>query len=171
TGIGYDEEQMHAALQAGANGYVSKNLPVEQLYCVLSRVLSTCQQRARRETLNGRQPAVFGAACALYSGLPLGARAGFLHKSTERLWGNTFGTASVRSLLLQVVGRGDQQLKPLRRFARKPLNNRIRCLPLSRIKNLNVMWIGGRANVCTLAIKDHHHARSGPILIITQPLD
>ncbi|HEV3147998.1 MAG TPA: response regulator [Chthoniobacterales bacterium] len=62
TGIGYDEEQMHAALRAGANGYVSKNLPVEQLYCVLSRVLSTCQQRARRETLNGRRPALLGAA-------------------------------------------------------------------------------------------------------------
>src|SRR5437667_11250593 len=62
TGVGYDEEQMHAALRAGANGYVSKNLPVEQLYCVLSRVLSTCQQRARRETLNRRQPALLGAA-------------------------------------------------------------------------------------------------------------
>src|SRR5438128_1230815 len=62
TGVGYDEEQMHAALRAGANGYVSKNLPIEQLYCVLSRVLSTCQQRARRETLNGRQLALLGAA-------------------------------------------------------------------------------------------------------------
>src|ERR1700682_2658520 len=62
TGVGYDEEQMHAALRAGANGYVSKNLPIEQLYCVLSRVLSTCLQRARRETLNGRQPALLGAA-------------------------------------------------------------------------------------------------------------
>ena len=38
TGVGYDEERMHAALRAGANGYVSKNLPIEQLYCVLSRV-------------------------------------------------------------------------------------------------------------------------------------
>jgi DNA-binding response OmpR family regulator len=28
TGVGYDEEQMHAALRAGANGYVSKNLPI-----------------------------------------------------------------------------------------------------------------------------------------------
>src|ERR1700681_4716733 len=62
TGFGYDEEQMHAALRAGANGYVSKNLPIEQLYCVLARVLATCQQRARRETLNGRQPALLGAA-------------------------------------------------------------------------------------------------------------
>src|SRR6266576_6785824 len=49
TGMGYDEAQMHAALRAGANGYVSKNLPIEQLYCVLSRVLATCQQRAQRE--------------------------------------------------------------------------------------------------------------------------
>ena len=40
TGVGYDEEQMHAALHAGANGYVSKNLPIEQLYCVLARVCS-----------------------------------------------------------------------------------------------------------------------------------
>jgi len=51
TGIGYDEEKMHAALQAGANGYVSKNLPIEQLYCVLSRVLRTSQQRTRADAL------------------------------------------------------------------------------------------------------------------------
>ncbi len=50
TGAGYDEDRMHAALRAGANGYVSKNLPIEQLYCVLSRVLATCQQRARRQS-------------------------------------------------------------------------------------------------------------------------
>jgi len=47
TGVGYDEEQMNAALRAGANGYVSKNLPIEQLYCVLARVLATCQLRSR----------------------------------------------------------------------------------------------------------------------------
>ncbi|MBA3881458.1 MAG: response regulator [Chthoniobacterales bacterium] len=52
TGVGYDEERMHTALRAGANGYVSKNLPIEQLYCVLSRVLATCQQRARRDALS-----------------------------------------------------------------------------------------------------------------------
>jgi DNA-binding NarL/FixJ family response regulator len=40
---------MHAALRAGANGYVSKNLPIEQLYCVLTRVLATCRQRARQD--------------------------------------------------------------------------------------------------------------------------
>ncbi len=62
TGVGYDEEQMHAALKAGANGYVSKNLPVEQLYSVLSRVLATCQQRARHEPLNGGCAALAGAA-------------------------------------------------------------------------------------------------------------
>lgn len=61
TGVGYDEEQMHAALRAGANGYVSKNLPIEQLYCVLARVLATCQQRARREALNQPQELI-GAA-------------------------------------------------------------------------------------------------------------
>lgn len=48
TGLGYDEDQMHAALRAGAIGYVSKNLPVEQLYAVLSRVLGTTRYRARR---------------------------------------------------------------------------------------------------------------------------
>src|SRR3954462_732583 len=62
TGMGYDEEQMHAALRAGANGYVSKNLPIEQLYCVLSRVLATCQHRARRESLARPQPVLAGAA-------------------------------------------------------------------------------------------------------------
>jgi len=62
TGVGYDEEQMHAALRAGANGYVSKNLPIEQLYCVLARVLSTRQQRARREAINSPERALVGAA-------------------------------------------------------------------------------------------------------------
>lgn len=61
TGIGYDEEQMHAALRAGANGYVSKNLPIEQLYCVLSRVLANCQQRVRREGSEHRNPVLAGA--------------------------------------------------------------------------------------------------------------
>ncbi|MDQ2824886.1 MAG: response regulator [Verrucomicrobiota bacterium] len=63
TGMGYDEDQMHAALRAGANGYVSKNLPVEQLYSVLSRVLATCQQRARkRAVINRSELALLGAA-------------------------------------------------------------------------------------------------------------
>jgi DNA-binding response OmpR family regulator len=60
TGVGYDEAQMHAALRAGANGYVSKNLPIEQLYCVLARVLATCQLRARHEPHT--QTALLGAA-------------------------------------------------------------------------------------------------------------
>src|SRR3978361_877840 len=51
TGVGYDEQRMHSALRAGANGYVSKSLPIEQLYCVLSIVIASCQQRARREAL------------------------------------------------------------------------------------------------------------------------
>ena len=63
TGVGYDEDRMHSALRAGANGYVSKNLPIAQLYCVLSRVLATCQQRARRESLASRpQQYLAGAA-------------------------------------------------------------------------------------------------------------
>lgn len=62
TGAGYDEERMNAALRSGANGYVSKNLPIEQLYCVLSRVLATAQQRARRDLLRGPHPVLAGAA-------------------------------------------------------------------------------------------------------------
>ena len=62
TGVGYDESKMHSALRAGANGYVSKNLPIEQLYCVLSRVLWACRQRARREASVRSQPALLGAA-------------------------------------------------------------------------------------------------------------
>ncbi len=62
TGVGYDEQRMHAALRAGANGYVSKNLPIEQLYCVLSRVLATCQQRARREAVSSRPQHVLAGA-------------------------------------------------------------------------------------------------------------
>ena len=62
TGVGYDEDRMHAALRAGANGYVSKNLPIEQLYCVLSRVLATCQQRARRDALSAPVPQFLAGA-------------------------------------------------------------------------------------------------------------
>lgn len=62
TGAGYDEDRMNAALRTGANGYVSKNLPIEQLYCVLSRVLATAQQRARRDAMSGPSPALLGAA-------------------------------------------------------------------------------------------------------------
>src|SRR5262245_13132805 len=59
TGLGYDEERMHAALRAGANGYVSKNLPIEQLYCVLLRMLETGRERAHQEQV--RSP-MLGAA-------------------------------------------------------------------------------------------------------------
>jgi len=62
TGMGYNEAQMHAALRAGANGYVSKNLPIEQLYCVLQRVLATCQQRSSRQKSNRQSTALAGAA-------------------------------------------------------------------------------------------------------------
>jgi DNA-binding response OmpR family regulator len=48
TGFGYDEDKMQAALRAGANGYVSKTLPFEQLYCALARVLATARHRSRR---------------------------------------------------------------------------------------------------------------------------
>jgi DNA-binding NtrC family response regulator len=62
TGVGYEEKQMHAALCAGANGYVSKSLPIEQLDCVLARVLATCQQRKRNTAQSARQSALVGAA-------------------------------------------------------------------------------------------------------------
>jgi DNA-binding response OmpR family regulator len=62
TGVGYDEQKMHAALRAGANGYVSKNLPIEQLYCVLSRVLTTCRQQARSDSPLPARPIVAGLA-------------------------------------------------------------------------------------------------------------
>lgn len=62
TGAGYDEDRMNAALRAGANGYVSKNLPIEQLYCVMSRVLATCRVRAQRENAADCRQALLGAA-------------------------------------------------------------------------------------------------------------
>jgi DNA-binding response OmpR family regulator len=62
TGLGYEEERMHAALRAGANGYVSKHLPMEQLYCVLSRMLATSRQRPDRETRMPARSPLLGAA-------------------------------------------------------------------------------------------------------------
>jgi DNA-binding response OmpR family regulator len=63
TGLGYDEDQMHAALRAGANGYVSKNLPIEQLYSVLARVLTTCRrQRTPRQLVKHSESTLLGAA-------------------------------------------------------------------------------------------------------------
>jgi two-component system OmpR family response regulator len=62
TGLGYDEEQMHAALRAGANGYVSKNLPIEQLYSVLARVLATYRDRNRRRHSGRHESTLLGAA-------------------------------------------------------------------------------------------------------------
>jgi len=59
TERGSDEAQMRAAMRAGASGYVSKNLPVEQLYCVLARVLAAARYNARRVRL---QRELLGAA-------------------------------------------------------------------------------------------------------------
>ncbi len=59
TGFGYDEAMMHAALCAGANGYVSKNLPLEHLYCVLARVLAAARHHTRRVHT---RPALLGVA-------------------------------------------------------------------------------------------------------------
>ena len=59
TEKGCDEAQVRAAMRAGASGYVSKNLPVEQLYCVLARVLAAARFNARRVRL---QRELLGAA-------------------------------------------------------------------------------------------------------------
>jgi len=61
TGFGYDEEKMQAALRAGANGYVSKTLPFEQLYCALARVLATARHQSRNLQARSRQR-MLGAA-------------------------------------------------------------------------------------------------------------
>jgi DNA-binding NarL/FixJ family response regulator len=54
-----DGAQIRAAMRVGASGYVSKNLPMEQLYCVLSRVLAAARYNARRFRL---QRQLLGAA-------------------------------------------------------------------------------------------------------------
>ena len=59
TENGCNEVQVRAAMRAGANGYVSKNLPTEQLYCVLARVLAAARYNARRVRL---QRELLGAA-------------------------------------------------------------------------------------------------------------
>jgi len=59
TENGCNEVQVRAAMRAGANGYVSKNLPMEQLYCVLARVLAAARYNARRIRL---QRELLGAA-------------------------------------------------------------------------------------------------------------
>ncbi len=59
TENGCNEVQVRAAMRAGANGYVSKNLPMEQLYCVLARVLAAARYNARRVRL---QRELLGAA-------------------------------------------------------------------------------------------------------------
>ena len=46
TGVGYDEERMHAALRAGANGYVSKGLGPSEIYSALMRVLGNQAMKA-----------------------------------------------------------------------------------------------------------------------------
>jgi DNA-binding response OmpR family regulator len=52
TGVGYDEDMVYAALRGGADGYVSENLPIEQLYSVMQRVLTTSRHR-RARAVNG----------------------------------------------------------------------------------------------------------------------
>ena len=59
TENGCDEAQVRAAMRAGASGYVSKNLPMEQLYCVLARVLAAARYNERRVRL---QRELLGAA-------------------------------------------------------------------------------------------------------------
>src|SRR5207237_6780934 len=52
TERGCDEAQVRAAMRAGASGYVSKNLPMEQLYCVLDRVLAAARYNELRVRLH-----------------------------------------------------------------------------------------------------------------------
>jgi two-component system, chemotaxis family, chemotaxis protein CheY len=59
TEKGCNEMHVRAAMRAGASGYVSKNLPTEQLYCVLARVLAAARYNARRVRL---QRELLGAA-------------------------------------------------------------------------------------------------------------
>lgn len=59
TEKGCNEMQVREAMRAGASGYVSKNLPAEQLYCVLARVLAAARYNARRFRL---QRELLGAA-------------------------------------------------------------------------------------------------------------
>ena len=47
TGMGYEEELMQAARQAGANGYVSKGLGPGEIYSALMRVLHQQSMSAR----------------------------------------------------------------------------------------------------------------------------
>src|SRR5438045_9293109 len=51
TENGCNEAQVRAAMRAGATGCVSKNLPMEQLYCVLARVIAAARSNARRVRL------------------------------------------------------------------------------------------------------------------------
>jgi DNA-binding NtrC family response regulator len=57
TGVGYDEDKCMPR-STPARTAMSAKLPVEQLYCVLARILATCQQRKRyvqRPTLGTRR--------------------------------------------------------------------------------------------------------------------
>jgi DNA-binding NarL/FixJ family response regulator len=40
TGLGYDQELLSEALQKGADGYVTKDLPMEELLDAVNRTLS-----------------------------------------------------------------------------------------------------------------------------------
>jgi len=46
TGMGYDEELMNTARAAGANGYVSKGLGPNEIYCALMRALKSASPAA-----------------------------------------------------------------------------------------------------------------------------
>src|SRR5438270_1065659 len=59
TENGCNEVQVRAAMRAPASGCGSKNSPMEQLYCVLARVLAAARYNARRIRL---QRELLGAA-------------------------------------------------------------------------------------------------------------
>lgn len=41
TGAGYDEDKLQMAIHAGANGYISKTIPPEELFAALMRAVKT----------------------------------------------------------------------------------------------------------------------------------
>jgi len=44
TGMGYDAEKMKAAQEAGANGFVSKGMPPDEVYLALQRTIAAIRR-------------------------------------------------------------------------------------------------------------------------------
>ena len=188
TGVGYDEDRMHAALRAGANGYVSKNLPIEQLYCVLSRVLATCQQRARREALTARSSSrarrrglvaaiSFEIAPPIRRGVLLCGRANrcdatasarlrALEQSAQTFCRNVFRAARCDRLLFHDNRSSRRADRTARRTCSLAARRSIRRLARARVENLDLARFGARIDGNSFAVKNDNHANAGPVLVI-----